>query len=117
MHILINITAILAIFLMYYYNIYEFIYCCFSLLRRVKGIVKMFEKQFAKYARAVSDERERRSLYRLYCAKLAAAIITDCFGHNDFVACGKLDYDCFAFRFQAQLQQNIEPPPTGNRNA
>ena len=61
MHILINITAILAIFLMYYYNIYEFIYCCFSLLRRVKGIVKMFEKQFAKYARAVSDERERRS--------------------------------------------------------
>lgn len=76
MHILINITAILAIFLMYYYNIYEFIYCCFSLLRRVKGIVKMFEKQFAKYARAVSDERERRSLYRLYCAKLAAAIIT-----------------------------------------
>ena len=73
---LINIAVILAIFLMYYYNIYEFIYCCFSLLRRVKGIVKMFEKQFAKYARAVSDERERRSLYRLYCAKLAAAIIT-----------------------------------------
>lgn len=34
----------------------------------------MFEKWFAKYARAVSDEGERRSLYKKYAAKIIALI-------------------------------------------
>lgn len=35
----------------------------------------MFEKWFAKYARAVSDEGERRSLYKKYAAKIIALIV------------------------------------------
>ena len=35
----------------------------------------MIERMFAKYARAVSDEDERRKLYRLYCAKVVLAAI------------------------------------------
>ena len=34
----------------------------------------MFERWFAKYARAVSDEGERRSLYKMYVAKTIALI-------------------------------------------
>ena len=35
----------------------------------------MFERRFAKYARAVSDEGERRSLYKKYAAKIIALIV------------------------------------------
>ncbi|MGN0804920.1 MAG: hypothetical protein ACI4MS_06020 [Candidatus Coproplasma sp.] len=35
----------------------------------------MFKKWFAKYARAVSDERERESLYKWYSAKTVVSII------------------------------------------
>ena len=35
----------------------------------------MFERSFAKYARAVSDGRERKGLYNLYVARKIAAII------------------------------------------
>ena len=35
----------------------------------------MFERWFAKYARAVSDEGERRSLYKKYVAKIIALIV------------------------------------------
>ena len=35
----------------------------------------MFEKLFVKYARAVSNEQERRKLYRLFCARTISEII------------------------------------------
>lgn len=35
----------------------------------------MFERRFAKYARAISDEGERRSLYKKYAAKIIALIV------------------------------------------
>lgn len=35
----------------------------------------MFKNMFAKYARAVSDERERKWLYHLYCARIITEII------------------------------------------
>ena len=35
----------------------------------------MFKKFFAKYARAVSDGRERKRLYNLYCARIISEII------------------------------------------
>ncbi|MGN1104473.1 MAG: hypothetical protein ACI4QI_06300, partial [Candidatus Coproplasma sp.] len=35
----------------------------------------MFKKWFAKYARAVSDEKERESLYKWYSAKTVVSII------------------------------------------
>ena len=35
----------------------------------------MFEKMFAKYARAVSDEREREWLYKKYRAKTVVSIV------------------------------------------
>lgn len=35
----------------------------------------MFDKFFAKYARAVSRESERKSLYSLYCAKTVVSIV------------------------------------------
>lgn len=35
----------------------------------------MFERWFAKYARAVSDERERKRLYKKFCAKIISFIV------------------------------------------
>lgn len=35
----------------------------------------MFKKFFVKYARAVSDGRERKRLYNLYCARIISEII------------------------------------------
>jgi len=38
----------------------------------------MLERSFAKYARAVSDERERKSLYKLFCARIVMGVLFFC---------------------------------------
>lgn len=51
----------------------------------------MFERRFAKYARAISDEGERRSLYKKYSVRLSSYFIGDSvegFADEFYVLCG-----------------------------
>lgn len=62
----------------------------------------MFERWFAKYARAVSDERERKRLYKKFCAKIISFIVF-------YVVCLAVIVEVFAL---SDMLDEGQPPAT-----